>query len=118
MIIKIYKDLGGTIVEDSISETCWNLLTIRADGSKNGWYEVEKKEAPKPPKEVLININKRKVDEVKEDNIDIDQYELDKIDGMKRQELFAYCKENNIKFSPKDRNDIIKQNIKDAISKK
>ena len=132
MIKKIYKSFGEDIIYDTMSETCWDLLTYSADGSKNGWYEVEKTEAPAPPKEVQISINTRKEDKIKVDNdkiiptdilekpieVNVKESELDKIEAMKRQELFAYLKENGIKFSPKDKNDKLKQIIKDAISKK
>ena len=113
MFIKVYKNFNSKIVEDEISLKCWEMLTYSEDGSKNGWYEMEKQKAPKPTKEVEKIIEKRTK---KEDTSSIKDV-LD-VDSMKRQELFAWLKENNISFDPKQKNVELKEIIKNATSYK
>ena len=144
-MIKAVKQLGGKIVEDVFSETTWNLLSVDKDGSRNGWYEKDAAEKPKPPKEVVKMIEKRNAtggvetedlilpqptelgqadqatDQPTEEaptNQPTNQVteEMPDVENMKRNELMAWLKEKEIKFSPRAKNDELIKIIKDAIS--
>ena len=108
-MVKVYKQFNGELITEEWSDKTWELLTFDEDGSKNGWFEVEGKTAPTPPKEVEIAIEQRTI------NTNDVEPTLD-VDSMKRQELMAWLKENSVKFDAKQKNVELKEIIKNAIS--